>query len=59
MYMNADLSLTLTACLLFLILTSRFAVNFVRKVAKMTDDMSTVARTVIFGLAFSAAMRVL
>lgn len=57
--MNSDLSLTFTACLLFLILTSRFACNFVRKTLKMTDDMSTVARTVIFGLAFTAAMRVL
>jgi hypothetical protein len=59
MYMNADLSLTLTACLLFLILSSNFACKLIRKVAKMTDDMSTVARTVIFGLAFSAALRVL
>jgi hypothetical protein len=57
--MSPDLSLTLTACLLFLILTSRFACNFIRKYTKMTDDMSTVARTVIFGLALSAAMRVL
>ena len=57
--MNADLSLTLTACLLFLILSSNFACKLIRKVAKMTDDMSTVARTVIFGLAFSAALRVL
>jgi hypothetical protein len=57
--MSPDLSLTLTACLLFLILTSRFAGNFIRKYTKMTDDMSTVARTVIFGFALSAAMRVL
>jgi len=57
--MNPDLSLTLTACLLFLLLSSRFAVNFVRKVTKMTDDMSTVVRTVIFGFALSVALRVL
>lgn len=57
--MNSDLSLTLTACLLFLILSSRYAFNFVRKVAGMTDDMSTVARTVLFGFLFSLALRVL
>ena len=57
--MNSDLSLTLTACLLFLVLSSRYAFSFVRKFAGMTDDMSTVARTVIFGLLFSLALRVL
>ena len=57
--MNSDLSLTLTACLLFLILSSRYAFNVVRKFAGMTDDMSTVARTVIFGLLFSLALRIL
>jgi hypothetical protein len=57
--MHSDLSITLTACLLFLVLSSRYALNFVRKYAAMTDDMSTVGRTVLFGLLFSLALRVL
>ena len=57
--MNSDLSLTLTASLIFLVLSSRYAFNFVRKFAGMTDDMSSVARTVLFGLLFSLALRLL
>ena len=57
--MNSDLSLTLTACLLFLVLSSRYALNLVRKYAGMTDDMSTVGRTVLFGFLFSIALRML
>ena len=57
--MNSDLSLTLTACLLFLVLSSRYAFSFVRKFAGMTDDMSTVLRTVLFGLLFTMALRLL
>jgi hypothetical protein len=57
--MTSDLSLTLTASLLFLILSSRFAYNFVRKTTGLTDDMSTIGRTVLFGLLLMASMRFL
>jgi len=55
--MNSDLSLTLTACLLFLVLSSKMAYSVVRKFTGLTDEMSTVGRTVIFGLLLMMAMR--
>jgi hypothetical protein len=57
--MNSDLSLTLTACLIFLVLSSKVACNFFCKVAKLSDDMSAVARTVVFGLLLMGAMRIM
>ena len=55
--MNSDLSLTLTACLLFLLLSSNYACKLMHKVAKLSDDMTTVALTVVFGFAFMAFLR--
>jgi hypothetical protein len=57
--MNSDLSLTLVASLFFLILSSRYAHNMMKKVGKISDDMSTVGRTVIFALLFTLSLRIL
>ena len=57
--MNSDLSLTLVACLLYLLLSSRYASMMVKKFLGMTDDMSTIGRTVLFGLLFTFALRML
>jgi hypothetical protein len=51
--MNSDLSLAFTACLLFLLLSSRYAYSLLAKVAGLTDDMATVGMTVLFGFAFT------
>lgn len=56
--MNSELSLTLTACLLFLILSSRYAYSFVRKTVGLTDDMATVGMTVLFGFIFTLALKI-
>jgi hypothetical protein len=57
--MNSDLSLTLVASLLFLILSSRYAYNMMKKIGKISDDVSTVGRTVIFALLFTLSLRIL
>jgi hypothetical protein len=56
--MTSDLSLTLTACLLFLILSSRYAYTFIKKIAALTDDMATVGMTVLFGFLFTLALKI-
>jgi hypothetical protein len=48
--MDSGLSHALTAALLFLILSSRFAIGAVRRFLGLTDDMSLLARTAIFAL---------
>ena len=55
--MNSDLSLALTASLLFLILSSRFSYGLFRTVTGLKDDMSTIGRTVLFGLLLMGVMR--
>jgi hypothetical protein len=57
--MNSDLSLTLVASLLFLLLSSRYAYTLVKKFLGLTDDMSTIGRTVLFALLFTLALRIL
>jgi hypothetical protein len=53
------MSLTLVACLLYLLLSSRYASNFVKSYLSLTDDMSTIGRTVLFGLLLTLAMQML
>ena len=48
--MDSNLTHALTAAFLFLILSSRFAVNLVRKTLGLTEDMSLLARTAIFAM---------
>ena len=48
--MDPSISLALTSALLFLVLSSRIAISLVRRFLGMTDDMSVVARTVVFAL---------
>jgi hypothetical protein len=57
--MNSDLSVALMGALLFLVLSSKYAFALVKKYAGLTDDMSTVARTVVFALLFTLVLRIL
>ena len=56
--MDSNYSLALTSALLFLILSSRFAIGVVRKFLGLTEDMSLLARTVIFSLLMVSACTV-
>jgi hypothetical protein len=48
--MDPSVSLALSSALLFLVLSSKFAISIIRRVLGLTDDMSVVARTILFGL---------
>ena len=48
--MESRLSLALTSALLFLILSSRYAIALVRRMLGLTEDMSLLARTAVFAM---------
>ncbi len=48
--MDATVTLALTSSLLFLILSSRLTVTFMKSMLSLNDDVSLIARTVVFGL---------
>ena len=56
--MDSSLSLALTSALLFLILSSRYAIGFIRRIFGLTEDMSLIARTAVFALVIMAATTV-
>jgi len=57
--MLTDLSFTLVATLLFLLLASDYACMMVKKVVKLSDDVSVVARAVLFALLLMGSLRLL
>lgn len=57
--MDSTLSFALTAAFFFLILSSRYAIAFVRRTFGLTEDMSLVARTAIFVLVLTGTTAVL
>ena len=57
--MDSSISFALTAAFFFLILSSRYAIAFVRRTFGLTEDMSLVARTAIFVLVLTGTSAVL
>lgn len=56
--MDPSVSLALASALLFLVLSSKIAISMIRRMLGLTDDMSVVARTVLFGLLMMPLSRV-
>jgi hypothetical protein len=57
--MPTDLSVTLVATLLFLLLSSKYAASMVKQAASLSDDMSVVLRAVLFALLIMGSLRLL
>ena len=57
--MLTDLSFTLVATLLFLLLASDYACTMLKRVVKLSDDVSVVARAVLFALLLMGSLRLL
>ena len=57
--MPSELSFTLVATLFFLLLASNQACVMLKKVVKLSDDMSVVARAVLFALLLMGSLKLL
>lgn len=55
--MDTDVSLTATASLLFLVLSSKYGCAAVKRLGTFSDEVSLVIRTAVFALLLMGALR--